>query len=331
MSEKISRVCYLKKVVITRASSGCGNRQTLCELLQEVFTRFPLANERKRKLTEDDDKYRVMNDWRFVGTNHEVCAASIFAFTMNANHNAAVLNSNEASFPIEVLAPNRDPLHHQEFVEGLAWFATTRDHIAIMAAQAVSFTAIEEYLSWIIERLLNETVRVSFVEPQHVNIRDCTMDNVKRISLRSGIDVKESISGNVAHRSRSYKASGRGWDVVKAVFGAFNKEPPMLPLSGEDALDQIDVDVIISAHRTQSRPGRLNDALNRFADSFKDIDDPPVDIEFKDGRRISLTGYRVKKIFQVESENKIMKPDVVCDILCRWLKSQIAAISQASL
>lgn len=331
MSEKVSRACYLKKVVITCASRGLNNQQTLCEFLRAVFSQFQLANERKLRLSEDDDKYRVMNDWRFVGANNEVCAASIFAFTMNANHNAAVLNSNEASFPIEVLAPNRDPLHHQEFVDGLAWFATTRDHIAIMAAQTVSFTAIEEYLSWIISRLLNETVRVSFVEPQHINIRDCTMDNVKRISLRSGIDVKESFSGDVARRTRSYKASGRGWDVLKAVFGAFNKKPPRLPFAGEDALDQIDVDVIISAHRTQSRPGRLNDALNRFADSFKDIDDPPVDIEFKDGRKVSLTDYRVKKIFQVESENKIMKPDVVCDILCRWLKSQIAAISQASL
>jgi len=198
-----------------------------------------------------------------------------------------------------------------------------------MAAQTVSFSAIEEYLGWILGRLLGETVSVSLTEPQHVSIRDCTMDNVKRISLRSGIDVKESLSVDGTHRS--YKASGRGWEVLKAVFSAFNRRPPRLPLAGEGALDQVDVDVIISTHRAQSQPGRLNDALNRFADSFKDIEDPPVDIEFKDGRRVSLTDYRVKKTFQVEAENKIMKPDIVCEILYNWLMSQVGSMNLASV
>lgn len=328
MSEKISRSCYLKKVVITRTGNRNAPRKTLCEYLKEVFVRFHKANDRKLQLDEDEDRYRVMNDWRFLGEHEEMCAASIFAFTYNANQNAAVLSSDDDSFPIEVLAPQREPEHHQEFVDGLAWFATSKDHIAIMAAQSVSFTAIEEYLGWIIGRLLGETVSISFTEPQHVDIQNCSMDNVKRISLRSGIDVKESFNSDRSRRS--FKASGRGWEVVKAVFGAFNKRPPRLPLSGEDALDQIDIDVVLSAHRTQAKPGRLNDALDRFADSFKDIDDPPVDIEFKDGRKISLTEYRVKKTFQVESENKIMKPDAVCEQLYNWLTSHLANINLAT-
>lgn len=329
MVSKVSRSCYLKKVVITRTSNSNTPRKTLCEYLKDVFTRFHKANDRKLQLKEDEERYRVMNDWKFLGEEEDVCAASIFAFTYNANQNAAVLSSNDDSFPIEVLAPRRDPEHHQEFVEGLAWFATSKDHIAIMAAQTVSFTAIEEYLGWIIGRLLGETVSVAFVEPQHISLQNCTMDNVRRIKLRSGIDVKESFGSDRSRRS--FKASGRGWDVIKAVFGAFNKRPPRLPLASEDALDQIDIDVILSAHRTQSKPGRLNDALDRFADSFKDIEDPPVDIEFKDGRIVSLTEYRVKKIFQVEAENSIMKPDAVCEILHQWLISHLANINLATV
>lgn len=329
MSEKVSRSCYLKKVVITRASNGNAPNKTLCEYLKDVFARFHRANDRKLQLDESEERYRVMNDWKFLGEREEMCAASIFAFTYNANQNAAVLSSDDDSFPIEVLAPRREPEHHQEFVEGLAWFATTKDHIAIMAAQSVSFTAIEEYLGWIVGMLLGETVRVAFIEPQHIDLQNCTMDNVRRISLRSGIDVKESFNSD---RSRStFKASGRGWDVIKAVFAAFNKRPPRLPFSGEGALDQIDIDVVLSAHRTQAKPGRVNDALDRFAAAFRDIEDPPVDIEFKDGRRISLTEYRVKKTFQVESENKIMKPDVVCNILYNWLTAHLASINLASI
>lgn len=328
MPEKVSRSCYLKKVVITRLSNPGATSKSLCEYLKTVFTQYPKANDRKLQLSEDKDRYRVMNDWKFLGEQQDMCAASIFAFTLNANQNAAVLSSDDASFPIEVLAPRRDPDHHQEFVEGLAWFATTMDYIAIMAAQTVSFTAIEEYLSWIIGDLLNETVIISFTEPQHISLQNCTMDNVSRISLRSGIDVKESFGQNRSRRS--FKASGRGWKILEAVFDAFNKRPPRLPLAAEDALEQVDIDVIISTHRTQAKPGRLNDALNRVADAFKDLDDPPVDIEFKDGRKISLTEYRVKKTFQIESENKIMKPEAVCDILYSWLKSQIATLNLAS-
>ena len=330
-SERITRSCYLKKVVITRPSNDNAPRITLCEYLKAVFLRFPKANDRKRQLDEDKERYRVMNDWKFLGENEEVCAASIFAFTLNANQNAAVLSSNDASFPIEVLAPRRDPDHHQEFVEGLAWFATTGNYIAVMAAQTVSFSVIEEYLSWIIGQFLNETVTVTLTEPQHVSMRNCNMDNVKRISLRSGIDVKEHSSGDGGRMRRSFKASGRGWDVLKAVFGAFNKHPPIFQLNAEDALEQVDIDVIISTHRTQAKPGRVNDALNRVADAFKEIDNPPVDIEFKDGRKISLTEYRVKKTFQVESVNKIMKPESVCEILYSWMKSQIASINMAAI
>lgn len=332
MTERISRSCYLKKVVITRLANSRTPRKTLCEYLRDVFARFPKANDRKRQLNEDKDRYQVMNDWRFLGGGEEVCAASIFAFTLNANQNAAVLSSNEASFPIEVLAPRRDEDHHEEFVEGLAWFATMGDHIAITAAQSVSFTAIGEYLGWIIGRLLGETVTICFAEPQHVSLQNCMMGDVKRISLRSGIDVRESFCKDRGDRSRrSFRASGRGWEILKVIFGAFNKKPPALPLSSEDALEQVDIDVTISAHRAQSKPGRLDDALNRIADSFKDIEDPPVDIEFKDGRRISLTEYRVKKTLQIESENKIMKPESVCEVLHSWLKSQLQAISLASL
>ena len=328
MAEKVSRACYLKKVSITLPPNSNTQRKTLCDYLKDVFTSFPKANQRKLQLSDDEDRYRVMNDWKFLGENQEACAASIFAFTMNANQNAAVLNSDDASFPIDVLAPQRDPAHHQEFIEGLAWFATTKDHIAIMAAQTVSFSAIEEYLGWIIGQLIGEVVIVTFTEPQHISFRNCTMNNVSRISLRSGIDVKESFGRDRSRRS--FKASGRGWKILEAVFGAFDKRPPRLPLDSEDALEQVDIDVIISTHRTQAKPGRLNDALNRVADAFKDIDDPPVDIEFKDGRKLSLTEYRVKKQFQVESENKIMKPEAVCDILYTWLKSQLATINLAT-
>lgn len=48
-----------------------------------------------------------------------------------------------------------------------------------------------------------------------------------------------------------------------------------------------------------------------------------MDIEFSDGRRLSLSEYRIKKAFQVESRNKIPIVEDVCTILVSWLRQQI--------
>ena len=61
----------------------------------------------------------------------------------------------------------------------------------------------------------------------------------------------------------------------------------------------------------------------QFANAFKDVENPPVDIEFSDGRRLSLSEYRIKKAFQVESRNKIPIVEDVCTILVSWLRQQI--------
>lgn len=330
MSEKVTRSFYLKKAVITKAKSSGEPVKTLKEYLEMVFATYPKADSRKYQLDADSERYRVMNDWKFLGAAKDVCAASVFAFTMNANQNAVELSSDLESFPISQLAPIRDKKKHQEFVEGLVWFAALDNYMAIMTNQAVSFSALEEYLQWIIGRVCGESVAVSLAEPKRIDFRECDMSQAKRIVISNSIDVKPA-ERQADTKKQAYHASGRGWNVLKAIYKALGKNPPRLPLHNENALAQIDVDVIISARRFKSGTGRLPDAVERLADSFKDVPNPPIAIEFTDGRKVSLEEYRVKKTFQIESDNKIPKVTSVCALLNEWLRTQVGLINSATV
>lgn len=330
MREKVTRSFYLKKVLITMAKTSGEKVKTLTEYLKMVFEAYPKADSRKYKLDADSERYRVMNDWRFLGAAKDVCAASVFAFTMNANQNAVELSSELASFPISQLAPTRDKKKHQEFVEGLVWFAALDNYIAIMTNQTVSFSALEEYLQWIIGRVCGELVTVSLVEPKRIDLRECDMSQAKRIVISNSIDVTP-IERHSDAKKQAFHASGRGWNVLKAIYKALGKHPPRLPLNNENALAQIDVDVIVSARRFKSGTGRLPDAVERLADSFKDVQNPPIAIEFSDGRKVSLEEYRVKKTFQIESDNKIPRVASVCTLLDAWLRTQVGIINSATV
>lgn len=332
MSEKVSRSFYLKKAIITKVVNNGEEPKTLYEYLKMVFERFSKADERKYKIDESSDHFRVMNDWVFLGAQKDVCAASIFAFTLNANQNAVTLTANEKSFPIAMLAPQRDDSLHQEFVEGLVWFAVHENYMAVMTNQMVSFSMLQEYLSWIVTRACRETVSISLAEPRHVNLSNCDMANASKIIISNNIEVEASHSHSASDARRTtFQASGRGWNVLKAIYKAFDKKPPKLPLMNENALDQIDVDVIIRARRFKSGTGRLGDAIERLANSFKDVPNPPIGIEFSDGRKISLEEYRVKKTFQIDAVNKIPVPECVCKLLDEWLRTQVGLIESAGV
>lgn len=332
MSEKVSRSFYLKKAVITKAVNSGENTKTLKEYLEDVFQKYPKADERRYKLDSNSERFRVMNDWIFLGQTKDVCAASIFAFTLNANQNAVTLKRDEKSYPIAVLAPKRNSKLHQEFVEGLVWFAALDNYVAIMTNQMVSFSMLQEYLSWIIRRTCGETVSISLAEPRHVNLSNCDMANASKIIISNNIEVEASHSHSASDARRTtFQASGRGWNVLKAIYKAFDKKPPKLPLMNENALDQIDVDVIIRARRFKSGTGRLGDAIERLANSFKDVPNPPIGIEFSDGRKISLEEYRVKKTFQIDAVNKIPVPECVCKLLDEWLRTQVGLIESAGV
>ena len=323
--ETITRTFAFKRAEIT-GDSG----HTLYELIRNALEVLPLADDRKMEIEENSERYRVLNDWRFIGAHYDVCLASIFGFTLNANENAVVLKRNQKSFPVEVLAPKRDAKHHQEFVEGLVWIGVKDDYLAIMTSQSVSFSMLEGYLSDLFSRTLEKTVNVNFVDPTIPRYSDCDMSTVKKLTISNNIDVRES-SGSAQTNSirRHFVPEGGGWQIVKALCNALGVRPPRMILNNEHALDQIDVDVIISTRRPSIEDGNQADALARVADVFKDVDNPPITVEFKDGRKLSLTDYRIMKKFTIPSENKIPKVAEVCEALNKWLLEQIRILSLA--
>lgn len=327
MSEKVTRTFVLKKAVVT------GDSHTLFELLKASVEKFNKAKERQMEPEADTDRIRLLNDWIFLGESEEVCAASFFAFTINENKNAVVIGNNQKSFPIEVLAPKRSAKHHQEFIAGLSWFAVKENYIAVMTSQTFTFAAFESYFDWLFTRAFEKTVSVRFVDPSNPKFRDCDMSSVKRLEISNSIEVKHIKKDNEQSQilRKHFAPTGRGWDVLKALYNAMGRKPPSMGATNEHAFDKIDVDVIIKARRPTLADGNQADALERIANAFKDVEDPPIKVVFKDGRELSLSAYRVSKQFNVSAQNKIPIVSEVCRQLDAWLRNQIQYIETAAI
>lgn len=319
MNDAVVKTFAFKKVVITG-----GEGQTFYNLVRNAVTMLPMANDRKLELDEDSECYRVLNDWRYLGVNDEVCIVSVFGFTMNANENAVILQNNQQSFPIAVLAPKRDERRHEEFIQGLVWMGIKDNYVTIMTSQSVSFGILEEYFSGLFSRVANNTIRVDFVDPQIPKFGDCDMSTAKRLIISNEITVSETRQNSQQGSIRkSYKPGGGGWGVVKAVCDALGTRPPRLRLTNEHALDQIDVSVVISSKRMSADSGVQLDAIEKVANAFKDVENPPIAVEFQDGRRLSLSAYRITKRFTIPAVNKIPKMEEVGRLLDGWLRKQI--------
>ena len=324
MKEKVTRTFVLKKAHVT------GDSNTLHDLIKAATEICNKAHERQMEPDKGAERIRLLNEWRFLGRSNEVCVASFFSFTMNENKNAVVLKDNLRSFPIEVLAPRRSRRHHQEFVAGLAWIAVKDNYIAVMTSQAFAFTVLEEYFTWLFTKALGKTVSVVLCDPHQPKFRDCDMSSVKRLEISNRIEVKANgaKAGSETFR-KHFVPGGRGWAVLKAIYKAMGQRPPSMGATNEHAFEKIDVDVIIKARRPTIADGNQADALERIANAFKDVEDPPIKAVFKDGRILSLSDYRISKPFSIAAENKIPEPEDVCRLLDAWLREQILNVEMA--
>lgn len=324
MKDKITKTFVLKKAHVT------GDAGTLHDLIKAAMSKCDNAYDRQMEPEEGADRIRILNDWTFLGREEEVCVASFFSFTMNENKNAVVLKKEIKSFPIEVLAPQRKVGHHQEFVAGLAWIAVKDNYIAVMTSQSFSFTALEDYFTWLFKKAFGKTVSIVLRDPRQPKFRDCDMSSVKRLEISNSIEVKaNAVKARGDQIRKHFIPGGRGWDILRAIYKALGQTPPSMGATNEHAFDKIDVDVIITARRPTIADGNQADALERIANAFKDVEDPPIKAVFKDGRILSLSDYRVSKQFSITAENKIPITKDVCAQLDSWLREQIQNIEMA--
>lgn len=327
MSETVSKTFVFKKAVIT------GDSQNLYDFIKTATTRLNKAQQRQMETEAGADHRRLLNDWVFLGETKDVCAASFFSFTLNENKNAVVLTGDEKSFPIETLAPSRDSAHHQEFISGLVWIAVKENYIAVMTSQTFTFTALEDYFTWLFSQSLGKTITVQLNDPRSPKFSECDMSSVKRLQISNGLETKihTTTSNNRAVRHQHFSPAGRGWDILKTLYKALGTNPPSMGATNEHAFDNVDIDVIISVRRPTIADGNQPDALERIANAFKDIENPPIKAVFKDGRTISLADYRVSKQFRIPSNNKIPIATEVCNMLNFWLRKQIQNIELANV
>lgn len=299
-----------------------GQGKDFKTLVAEAY-KATAAVDRRFEIETDSDRYRVLNSLEELGRDKDAWAASVFAFTMDANMNAAEVSAHGKSYPISVFAPPRDAKKRLEFVEGLIWIAALRDYVAIMANRAISNKVLEEYFSWAIGRHLGSTVSVAFVDPEKPSLRGYDMTKVKSMVIDNNIDIGEQ--RKTEKSVGQYAVKGSGWDVLKSVFKSLGREPPDLTLARGETLDRLKVSVIIKAVM-QGNYASSAKIVTKIAEAFRDLDDPPVSFEFSDGRSLKLGDLRIGQTMRVTCINDLPDAYETQKKLEAWLRSQVTAI-----
>ena len=320
MSEKVSRTLTLK---VARCTPDVG--RSLSDLLIEAYRAAPYAADRQMELGENTGRYRVLN---VMNCRRNVCVGVICGYTRDANQNAVDIAANNRSYPISVLAPQRDAQRHLEFVEGLVYIAVLDNYVALMTQQSITHGMIEEFLAWFINRHTAQDVVIALDDPQRPDLRNYDMSNAKSLVFRNDVSVSPSqYRGSV--RSR---ATGAGWSVIETVMRALGREPPDFgELRTEHDLDQLSVEVSISAKRLRSGSPSRHDAMETIANALRDVENPPVTFLFKDGTRITLSEYRVAKRVELPSINKIPDSNAARIEIDKWIREQVRALSRADV
>lgn len=320
MSEKVSRTLTLK---VARCTPDVG--RSLSDLLIEAYRAAPYAADRQMELGENTGRYRVLN---VMNCRRNVCVGVICGYTRDANQNAVDIAANNRSYPISVLAPQRDAQRHLEFVEGLVYIAVLDNYVALMTQQSITHGMIEEFLAWFINRHTAQDVVIALDDPQRPDLRNYDMSNAKSLVFRNDV----SVSPSQYRGSVSYRATGAGWSVIETVMRALGREPPDFgELRTEHDLDQLSVEVRISAKRLRSGSPSRHDAMETIANALRDVENPPVTFLFKDGTRITLSEYRVAKRVELPSINKIPDSNAARIEIDKWIREQVRALSRADV
>ena len=196
MSEKVSRTLTLKVATCTP-----DDGRTLADLLMEAYRAAPYASDRQMELGENTGRYRVVN---VLNRRQNVCVGVICGYTRDANQNAVDIAANNRSYPIAVLAPQRDSQRHLEFVEGLVYIAVLDNYVALMTQQSITQGMIEEFLTWFINGHTDLNVVITLNDPQRPDLRNYDMSKAKSLVFRNDVNVSPAQRGGGV----SYRASG---------------------------------------------------------------------------------------------------------------------------
>ncbi len=320
MSQKQQKTFHLKVAHITPPQE-----ENFTTLVNGAWQKLTTAKQRSYRVNKDSDQYKVLNDLKDmdISDKSKVISCPLFAFTLDANQNAAEISSDAKTYPITVLAPQRDAAKRLEFIEGLVWMCATKNYVAFMANKMITHNVLEEYFSWLFSKLTGKTIAVTFSDPNKPKLKNYNMTNVTRLTLAPPINLEGSNNKPKNDEEKHcFKFGKRTYDMVQTLLAACGAQMPDLSADGPNDFAQLDLSVILRVIR---RNDYANSAavVRKIAEAFRDVENPPVKFKFADGRTLDLKELRISRVMSISCINGIPDVKETQQALYRWLMEQI--------
>lgn len=324
-----SKTFHLKEVVIT-SEDPTG---TFTDLVHGAWTTFTTAKGRSYRVKPDSERHKVLNDLSEMVPVPRHIAGPIFSYTLNANMNAADIRSGaRRTYPISVLAPPRDEKRRLEFVEGLVYFCATGNYFAFMANKTITLETLEEYFSWLLTKHVKKTVNVSFRDPPKPELKNYDMAGVKALTFQSPIRVGTteenkslSQSSGAVLKHEFYKTEGPAATLLEKFVSSLGATMPDLGLEKLNDLDQLEICVSLKLKR-KGEYAKSAAAIRKVAEAFRNIEKPPVEFLFKDGRKLNVADLRIAQTMSVPCQNDIPVEKETLVKLHTWMTEQIVRV-----
>lgn len=324
--EKIKKTCILKRVRMLPRQ-----RDTFATLLESAVGTLATAESRRMEISRDSGRYRLLNDFTPAIAAGASVSGSVFSFTMDANMNGVLLDPNSPAYRITELAPTRTEMEHEEFVEGLTWFTSVGNYIAVLSCRNLQPEVLEDYFSWLLTKAeetramergqtFDGNICVNFSDPVPPALGDYDMSRITAIEYCGTVETEHVANSNAV------RPKGRAHETMCGIFRGLGEqlEFPNDEYASEAAIGPVRVRLSISCPKRALDNGG-GEVLRRMADTLKTSAAGSADVQFSfaDGRRLDASELKITTELTLSASNKLPNPIEAVRKLDEWMSGQV--------
>jgi hypothetical protein len=284
--------------------------QSMLERLTMNKGKLALANDRKNKLTNDDDSaFHVLNKpIKYQG----IFFCELLLWEPGQSQRTIELDDKAESFSLRTIKPTdvqKDKTKKEEFLESSLHIGVLDNHVVLSSSRAISSRDVEKYLAWLLTTKSDALKDSSFWlsdQPTQEAIKKLEKQPVRRLSLGTPIsssDITVEAEASQAQVEQSTKASSVHYSakdsslvkqMVASLFNALGSDAPDLI---KDTMDESNLQLRLEITYLRKTDAQGQKFLDSISTSLRHQCPEDVEVELEGGGK--LTGNDLKLTKQV--------------------------------
>lgn len=311
----MSRAIITKQFTCKRSTFlDSHERPVLQAKLAQCLSKLRTVGQRKEVLGEDDRYIRSIIYHRTYANS----LFGIFASYERGTHQLTVLDDDEAEMlTVEQVAPPKGSGDkRQEFLEGVCFFASYKNHLVIAPSRALGAKALEQHFNWLLMQSGAFAENNSVILADHISTKTkdrISRSHVKEVEIGTPLFSAQPEHQGPATEVENFEFSGIGISLLKQLLG-----DSLEKIKLTDAING-DIEVSLKIRYKRSLPAKAHKVLDNIAIAMRHLDEDDVKLRLADGGKIKGSELKISTPMSIQAVDGIPNPDDIFEKMKTWL------------